>query len=50
MADVIDYKIIGNEMQLIEIELDQERRKGRSRCYDVHGTRHQNGNFYGWNL
>lgn len=22
MADVIDYKIIGNDMQLVEIELD----------------------------
>ena len=38
MADVIDYRIIGDDMQVVEIELDPgESVRAEAWCNDVYG-------------
>ena len=40
----IDYKMFGDDMQYVEVELDPERsHRRRSRRHDVHGRRDRDG-------
>jgi uncharacterized protein (AIM24 family) len=41
--DVVDYEIIGSEMQFVEVELDPGEAGRRGRQPDVHGCRHRHG-------
>ena len=48
MADEIDYEIIGDDMQIVEIELDPGRsRSGRSWGYGIYGTRNSDADQHG---
>ena len=49
MADVIDYKIYGDDMQAVEVELDpNEGVRAEAGAMPLYGRRHSNANRYWW--
>ena len=49
MADVIDYKIHGDNIQIVEVELDPgEAVRAEVRNNAIYGRWNRNGDQYGW--